>query len=91
MNTITLDNATYKDMSEFAKQNNLSIAEMLKNNWRDFKEYVRTKKEKRYSAKEEEFLRRFRGNEWENDKSSTQIVEEYRSNNRLAPHKTIEW
>ena len=30
MNTITLDNATYKEMSDFARQNNVSAADVVK-------------------------------------------------------------
>ena len=90
MNTVTLDNATYKDMSDFASQNNVSIAEMLKNNWHDFKEYVKSKKGKRNMTKEEEFLKAFSG-DWENGKSSVEVVAEYRRNNQLAPKKDISW
>jgi hypothetical protein len=30
MNTITLDNKTYKEMSDFARQNNYSISDVVK-------------------------------------------------------------
>ena len=104
MNTITLDNATYEEMSDFAKQNNVSIAEMLKNNWHDFLKFVKAKKEKKTvstfatevtleddkATTLEEFLRRFSG-DWENDKSTVDVVAEYRSNNRFAPQKNLMW
>ncbi len=90
MNTITLDNKTYEEMSDFARQNNVSIAEMLKNNWHDFKEYVRSNKCKKYATREEEFLNCFSG-DWENDKSTTDVVAEYRRNNSLAPKKNLQW
>ena len=105
MNTITLDNATYEEMSDFAKQNNVSIPEMLKNNWHDFLNFVKAKKEKKTvstsateealkddktTALEEEFLKRFSG-DWENDKSTVDVVAEYRRNNRFAPKKDLTW
>lgn len=91
MNTVTLDNATYKDMSDFARQNNVSIAEMLKNNWHDFKEYVKSKKGSKTASVEEEFLNCFRNSEWENDKTPAEIVAEYRRNNYCAPDKQLTW
>ena len=90
MNTITLDNATYDEMSHFASLNNLSIPEMLKDSWHDFMEYVKSKNPAKPEPSIDEFLQRFSG-DWENDKSSVEVVEEYRRNNHPAPEKQLVW
>lgn len=91
MNTVTLDNATYKEMSDYAKQNNVSISDMLKSNWHDFMEYVRSKKMKKTVTLDQEFLNCFGGSEWENGKSSAEVVDEYRRNSYSDPHKQLVW
>ncbi len=94
MNTVTIDNATYKEMSDFARQNNVSIAEMLKGNWHDFIEYVKLKKSSNATASAslgQDFINRFSGSEWENEKSPVEVVEDYRRNSYSDHDKQIVW
>jgi hypothetical protein len=64
MNTITLDNATYNEMSTFASLNNVSISEMLRDYWHDFMEYAKTKKTAQKSSSIDDLLNSFSG-DWE--------------------------
>ena len=91
MNTVTLDTATYNEMSDYARQNNVSIAEMLKSNWHDFLEYVSTKKTAKSKDREQEFLDCFSGSDWDNDKSPSEVVDEYRRNNYSDLSKQLTW
>lgn len=91
MNTITLDNATYKEMDDYARQNNVSVSELLKNNWHGFLEYVNSKKKVRLTPREQEFLDRFSGSDWENDKSPAEVVDGYRRNSYSDTSKQLTW
>lgn len=90
MNTITLDNATYDEMSGFARLNNVSISEMLKDSWHDFMEYVKSKKAVKAEPTLDDFIKNFSG-DWENDKSTVEVVNEYRQNNHCTPGKQLTW
>lgn len=90
MNTITLDNATYDEMSGFARLNNVSISEMLKDSWHDFMEFVKSKKVAKSEPTIDDFLKNFSG-DWENDKSTVDVVNEYRQNNLSVPEKQLTW
>ncbi len=91
MNTVTLDTDTYKEMSDFAKQNNVSVAEMLKSNWHDFLEYIKSRKGNRAVTLEQDFLNCFCGSEWENDKTPSEVVDEYRRSSYSDSSKQLVW
>ena len=91
LNTVTLDSTTYKEISDYAQQNNVSVADILKRNMHEFLEYLRAKKVSKISPTELDFLNAFKGSEWENDKTSAKVVAEYRSQSYSNPENQLTW
>ena len=91
MNTVTLDNATYNEMYAYARLNNVSITDLLKTSWKGFMEYVKSKNRVQ-AAKlaDQDFLDCFSG-DWENEKSTAEIVDDYRRSSFSDPEKNIAW